>query len=126
MNADPTDVLPEQVREELLALDARLSSRRRQSLPELLRAWSRYAELLSSRTPLDPDDYRAMLFARDAIEDLVGRATPTTRQILEALVGHSDSLFLFGTREDHDGAVQGRSHEDRPGWWWSRAPLKPG
>src|SRR5205085_3273288 len=122
MMDDPAEVLSEQVREELIVLDSHVSSRRRQSLPELLRAWSRYADLISSRERIDLDDYRGMLFARDAIQDVVRRATPATGRLLEALVSHPDSLFVFGTRKDDAGVLQAEQTEDRPGWWWGRVP----
>ncbi len=119
---DLSELLSSHMWEELNALDSRLSSRRRQSLSELLRAWSRYAELVASREPIDSDDYTAMLFARDAIQDLAEHATLPTQRLLEALVGHADSVFFFGTRPDVIGDVRGGVRDARPSWWWDRIP----
>jgi len=116
------DLFPDEVARELEFLSALLESRRRQSLPDLLRAWHNYAERVASRAPIAQDDYAAMLFARDAIQDLLQRASLVTGRLLEVLINHDDSLFLFATRHDDSGSFQAADRGDRTGWWWDRVP----
>jgi hypothetical protein len=116
------DIFPEGFSEELDVLDRHLQSQRRQSLPELLRAWDRYAEVLVGRVPVALDDYIAMLFARDAIQDLLQRANPLAGRVLEALISHNDNLFLNATRIDVDEVLNALEANGKKGWWWSRIP----
>jgi hypothetical protein len=111
------------VLDELSLLDAFVSRRHRQSLPELLSAWRRYSDLVASRLPVDMDDFKAMLFARDAIQEAVNRATLSSARLLEALISHEDSAFEMGTTNDENGLLLARRLEHRPGWWWGRIPL---
>ena len=117
-----SSLLPSEVRRELDELSAFVSRQRRQSLAELLRAWTRYADLVISQKAVALDDYRAMLFARDAIQDLVCRASLPTARLLDALVSHADSLFLVGTVKDDAGLLLAEHTEHRLGWWWHRIP----
>ena len=78
--------------------------------------------MIASSRPITQDDYSAILFARDAIQNLIQRATLVTGRILEALVSHDDSVFLSATRHDDSGSFQAAERGDRPGWWWDRVP----
>jgi hypothetical protein len=118
---DIAQLLPVEARQELDLLDEYLSSRR-QSLPDLLRAWSGYARTMARHERIHMDDYLAMLFARDAIHDVVQRATPTVSRLLGALVSDSDSLFLFGTHNDDEQLIQSKMTTTSSAWWWRRAP----
>jgi hypothetical protein len=119
---DISELLPADVVEELRHLDSYVSAKRRQSLPELLRAWSRYANRLSTHEPVDLDDYVGMLFARDAIQDIIQQATPTAARLLEALTTLDDALFLFCTKHDEDNVLEAAASIG-PYWWWHRIPL---
>jgi len=116
------NLFPDEVNRELEFLDNLIRSDRHQSLPDLLRLWHHYAELIASSRPITQDDYSAILFARDAIQNLIQRATLVTGRILEALVSHDDSVFLSATRHDDSGSFQAAERGDRPGWWWDRVP----
>ena len=116
------DLLPKEIHDELLALDSYLSGVRRQTLPELLRAWARYSQMVH-KGPVSLDDYVGMLFAHDAIQDVMNRASPTTNRVVEALISEGDSVFYFaGARPDKDGRVQQVTTDGRSAWWWKTRP----
>jgi len=119
---DPSELFPAELAEELTRLDSYVRSRRRQSLPDLLRAWHRYTGRLSTREAVDLDDYVAMLFARDAIQDVGQRASPTVGGVILALVGQDDSVFMLSTHSDEANVVVSVVHDPGTGWWWSRVP----
>ena len=119
---DIAQLLPVEARRELDLLDEYLSSRRLQSLPDLLRAWSNYARTIARHERIHLDDYLAMLFARDAIHDVVQRTTPTVSRLLGGLVSDSDSLFLFGTHNDDEQLLQSKVTTTSNAWWWMRVP----
>lgn len=121
---DPSELFSADVADELRRLDSHVRARRRQSLPQLLAAWTRYAGQLARDETVDLDDYLAMLFARDAIQDVIQRATPVVARVIEALVAHNDSIFLFCSKADDDNIVGSMSGEPGPGWWWARVPRR--
>jgi hypothetical protein len=120
---DLNELLPAGILQELRHLDSYVSTQRRQSLPELLRAWSRYANRLSNQEAVDLDDYMPMLFARDAIQDVIQQATLTVARLLEALIAHDDSIFLFCSQQDRDNVLATVVTSIPPHWWWHRIPL---
>jgi hypothetical protein len=119
---DPSELFSTEFIDELDSLDAYVRSQRRQSLADLLRAWSRYSGLLASNKPIDSDDYLAMLFARDAIQDILERATPTVGRVLQALVTQDDSIVLFCSRRDDGNILASMTTQPQSGWWWTRLP----
>ena len=121
---DPSELFSRELTDELHELDSHVRAQRRQSLPELLDAWRRYASRLAQDEAVDLDDYVAMLFARDAIQDVIERATPTIARVLEALVAHNDSVFLFCSRADNSNVVGSIADRPGPGWWWARLPRR--
>jgi hypothetical protein len=92
----------------------------------LFKRWSTYADILFKRESVDFDDFRAMLGARDAIQDLLNRATLPTKRVLEALVSHQDSMFLLGTIETGRTDKTDIFGNERTGWWWRRVPANQG
>jgi hypothetical protein len=120
---DINELLPIDALEEFRRLDNYVRTQRRQSLPELLRAWSRYANWLSTREAVNLDDYLPMLFVRDAIQDLVQQATLTVALLLEALIANDDSIFLFGTEEDTEDILATVVSSIPERWWWHRIPI---
>lgn len=120
---DISELFPAGIIEELGRLDSYVRGKRRQSLPELLRAWSRYANRLSTHEPVDLDDYVGMLFARDAIQDIMQQATPVAARVLEALITLDDALFLFCTKPDEDNVLEAMVTSIPSYWWWHRIPF---
>jgi hypothetical protein len=120
---DVTQLFSDEMLREFDTLENYLSTRRRQSLPDLLRAWRRYGRLVAERERVSMDDYLAMLFARDAIQDILNQATPSVCRLLEVLVSESDDLFLFGTERDEANLLQSRATGTRSTWWWTRVPF---
>lgn len=120
---DISELFPSDVVEELGQLDSHVTEKRRQSLPELLRAWSRYVNRLSRPEPVDLDDYVGMLFARDAIQDIMQLAAPTGARVLEALTTLDDAHFLFCTMHDQDNILGAMVTSIPSHWWWHRIPL---
>ena len=116
------NLFPDEVAREFEYLDALIKSDRRQSLSDLLRLWHHYADRLASRRSISQDDYAAILFTRDDIQDLLQRASLFTGRVLEALISHDDSVFLSATRHDDSGSFQAADRGERPGWWWDRVP----
>jgi hypothetical protein len=123
---DRDEFLPAAVREEFLALDEYLASRQHERLVDLLTRWSTYTDTLFKREPVDFDDFRAMLGARDAIQALLNRATLPTKRVLEALVSHQDSMFVLGTTEKSGPDKTDVFGNQRTDWWWHRVPVSQG
>lgn len=121
---DPSELFTRELADELRELDSHVKAQRRQSLPELLDAWRRYAIRLAQDEAIDLDDYMAMLFARNAIQDVIERATPTIARVIEALVTYSDSIFLFCSLADNGSVVGSIADDPGPGWWWTRVPRR--
>jgi hypothetical protein len=117
-----SELFPAGIVEEFGHLDSYVTSKRRQSLPELLRAWSRYASRIATREPIELDDYVGMLFARDAIQDIMQQATPTASRLLGALTTLDDALFFFCTKHDKDNVLEAVVSIG-PYWWWHRIPI---
>jgi hypothetical protein len=97
---DLNELLPAGILQELRHLDSYVSTQRRQSLPELLRAWS-----------------------RDAIQGIIQQATLAVARLLEALIARDDSIFLFCTQQDRDNVLATVVTSIPPHWWWHRIPL---
>jgi hypothetical protein len=116
------NLFPEEVQREIEYLDALVRSDRHQSLPDLLRLWHHYADLLAKRRSMPQDDYAAILFTRDDIQDLLQRASLVTGRVLSALISHDDSVFMSATRHDDTRSFQAAERAERPGWWWDRVP----
>jgi hypothetical protein len=121
--ADLAKLFPQEFWDEVDVLTGMVASQRRsQSLPELLQLWSRYAAIIARNEQIHLDDYSAMLFARDLVQEVIDTASLRTGRILEALISVDDSLFLFGTQQD-DGEIIKQSHlRVGNGWWWRRVP----
>ena len=109
------NLYPDEVSREFEYLDAIVRSTRRQSLSDLLRLWHHYAERLASRRPISQDDYAAILFTREDIQDLLQRGSLITSRVLEALISHDDSVFLSATQPDDSGSFQAADKGERPG-----------
>jgi hypothetical protein len=121
---DMNELLPIDALEECRRLDSSVRMQRGQSLPELLRAWSRYANWLSKREAINLDDYLPMLFVRDAIQGLIQQATLTVARLLEALIANDDSIFLFCTKQDTESILASVVSSIPERWWWHRIPIE--
>jgi hypothetical protein len=117
-----SDAIPDEIRSELDRLNSWLLTERHQSLVELLKAWSRYADLLSSRAPIHLDDYQGILFARDAVENILTLGTPNTADLLHVIVRQSDYKFYSATKADESRLLEEIGSAERCGWWRSRIP----
>jgi hypothetical protein len=69
------------------------------------------------------DDYTNDLTGRDALEQVMERASPTLAAVLDERVSAADQRFRSATSDD-GGIAVGRYFRigQHPAWWWRRRP----
>jgi hypothetical protein len=92
------------------------------TVDRLLDDWERVANDVDDYA-LEIDDYINDLTGRDALELLIGWASPDLGLDLLARVEPADERFRSVTTEDGGDAVgRGFPVDDQDGWWWRRRP----
>ena len=88
----------------------------------LLRDWEQLASEVGTYK-LTIDDYTNDLTSRDALDHVIGWASPPFAEALRDRVEPADERFKAATVEDNGVAVGRYFHIDsHPGWWWRRRP----
>ena len=117
--------LSPQERSALTSLEARLSQRAHFpiTVERLFTTWRDFVDEVETGYEDSIDEYTNDLSARDIIDEVLASAPEHLRVKLLAVLSALDEKFQQASRVDEDHVLR-RFTTPRPGWWWSRLPLK--
>jgi hypothetical protein len=92
----------------------------------LLVRWEDFAQQVREGYWGTIHDYISELWKRDLIEELAASATPETRAFLRAVGDVGDRSFRSATTDRLAGWDISMYVRHGDGWWWTRAPVRPG
>ena len=92
------------------------------TVERLVRSWDTLAAEVSNYAATI-DDYTNDVTSRDALQEVVGWASPPLAAALSVPVGLADERFAAATTDD-GGAAVGEYFRiaHHAGWWWRRRP----
>ena len=95
------------------------------SVDGLIRQWQSLANEVGHYTATI-DDYTNGVFARDALEPVLGWGSSRTVAVIGSAISAADDQFRDSTTDDHGDAISRYFRIDaRSGWWWRGSPNPP-